>query len=1270
VSNFIIGPSASARRRRTPSPATALRVQSSANGLPRPFGYGQARIAGNLIWYGNFTPTFVTQGAGGKGGGAGAGGKGTPGGGNYVYSTGVAFGLCEGPIAGVLQAWENKSAITLPPAGTTGPFLTSYKNQTLAGVTPFALFDGDYQQAPWPFLLTYDPAAAQNFRGLAYEACESLYLGQSSELPNFTWDVRFNVCGALYETSTIPGAAPYTINAAYFDWDYGVVEHLTVPNAAPYVVTPAVNPVAVNGIAATIAASGWYGSASVGVLWDAGAGDGTPGQPLTQVGSSPGPGQYSISGGDIFTFNPADAGQPVVIIDAALSPGVFFATPVTGTLVAGSPNISALSSMIGVAAGVRIGGPGMPPGAFIASVTGGSATGSTTNGSSTVSAVAGKFTAIAGTPVSDAAGALPTGTSVVSVTAPSVTAATSAAVSAVGVTFVAALTVSGNLADNQITNLSTTAGLVPGMLVSDATGKVNTTLLSISGTTATLAWHSQQFLTNDSFTFTFTFTGDVISGSATIANPSALAGVTTASKLSDSAGALPAGTSVSAVSPGSITMSHAATASVAADAVSFATQAVLSMPATQSGTSVALVLVGAPLQQVLSSPSEGQFTLSVQAGSFGQYGFAAADAGKTVLILDVPDADPADVLYDFLTNPYYGMTQFAAARIGDLSIYRKYCLAAGLLVSPTITSQSAASQFLDDLMTATNSELVWSAGQLTAVPYGDTALSANGVTYAPPAAPIYSFTDDDLLANQATNASSASAVATGDPVTVTRLDPADQQNDIKLEYLDRGNVYNPTIVEAKDDAAIALFGVKSTGSKELHLFCTQNAALASAQLMLGRQQVRRTFSFTVDRRYILLDPMDIVALNDANAGLNAQWVRIKEITENDDRSLSIVAEEYLQGSGAAPRYGHQTAGGYVANYNVLAPNVLTPVFFDAPVQIGNVLAMETIVATNGAGPNWGGCDVWISSDDVNFKYAGTLWGGTTMGTLTATFASGLDPDTVNTLSVDLTESKGILNGGTQADADQGSTLCLVDHELVSFEQATLTSQWHYDLGKHGVASGYLRRGFYGTTVASHSSGAPFVRLRPGSYFTIGYGAADIGTTVYVKLLSFNQWGGGKQTLDQVSGYSHTLGAPPVAAVGLLAGVIQTPDMALNAATAQLTVSATGPISLPVSPLNATLVSGSLTTEGNLVQIAYNAQFTNSGASPETAVWRVTYQGVNVLDSATITIQPGATATVAKQTTFTAPNQPGLFAMIAEGATASDSNLAASYVDLSVTELRR
>jgi hypothetical protein len=506
-------------------------------------------------------------------------------------------------------------------------------------------------------------------------------------------------------------------------------------------------------------------------------------------------------------------------------------------------------------------------------------------------------------------------------------------------------------------------------------------------------------------------------------------------------------------------------------------------------------------------------------------------------------------------------------------------------------------------------------------------------------------------------------------VTVTRTDIADQENDVKLEYLDRANLYNPTIIEAKDDAAIALFGVKSSGSKQMHLFCDAGAALISAQLMLGRQSVLRSFSFTLDRKYILLDPMDVVAITDAGAGLVEQWVRIKEITENDDRSLSIVAEEYLEGTASAPLYRHQKPAPYVANCDLAAPNALAPMFLDAPVQIGNALGMETILCTNGSGPNWGGADIWIASDNVNFRYAGTLAGGTVMGTLTAALPAGTDPDTVDTLSVDLGETRGTLAAGTQADADNGNTLCLVDRELVTYQQATLTGQWKYDLGKSGTNPGYLRRGYYGTTAAAHASGAPFARLRPGTYFTLGYGAGDIGSTVYVKLLSFNQWRGGRQTLDQVSSYSHTLTAPPAPSSGLLPGLIQAPDLTVGAATNQVTASQPTHVALPITPATATLVSASLTTIGAVVQLAYNTQFINQSSSgPETANWQLLC-GTAVVDSGSITIAAASAATIAKQASYTPAAGSNAFSLVAWGASGSGL-LIAILTDLSATEIRR
>jgi len=90
-------------------PATAMRVQTAIAGKARPIGWGRNRIAGNLVWYNDFTASPSNNGGGGKGGATG-GGKGG-GGGSYDYSAAVIVGLCEGPVVGLTgKLWANEIA--------------------------------------------------------------------------------------------------------------------------------------------------------------------------------------------------------------------------------------------------------------------------------------------------------------------------------------------------------------------------------------------------------------------------------------------------------------------------------------------------------------------------------------------------------------------------------------------------------------------------------------------------------------------------------------------------------------------------------------------------------------------------------------------------------------------------------------------------------------------------------------------------------------------------------------------------------------------------------------------------------------------------------------------------------------------------------------------------------------------------------------------------------------------------------------------------------
>lgn len=519
--------------------------------------------------------------------------------------------------------------------------------------------------------------------------------------------------------------------------------------------------------------------------------------------------------------------------------------------------------------------------------------------------------------------------------------------------------------------------------------------------------------------------------------------------------------------------------------------------------------------KVGSSPGSNQYSVSA-----GVYQFSVANEGTIVNISyncsAGPDADPSLVVVDLLTNPHYGIG-FPSARVGSFSIFQEYCIATGLLISPAYTAQQQASSYLTDIATATNSNWVWTNGALTLIPYGDQTITANGYTYTAPTSVLgSSLTDDDFMPNQ--NATGSSSSSNQDPVLLTRTRPADAYNSIKLEWLNRANQYNPAIVEAKDQTLINLYGLRQDASRQFHMFCNGNSALISVQLQLQRQYVRNLYQFQLDQRYLYLDPMDIIPITDSAMGLNAALVRIIEITENDDYTLSISAEQVLDGIGNTPGYTYQINNGFNANYNESPGDANVPVIFEPPIQAAFTGGLEVDIATSG-GTLWGGCDIWISADNTTYAFAGSQNGGARQGVLTSILPIGVDPDLTDTLALDLTESRSQLLSGTQADADNFTTLCYVDGEMISYETATLTSAYKYGLT-------YLRRGVFGTPITSHAINSQFARMDNG-IFPYAYDKSKIGTTIYIKILGFNIYDGGQQAITDVDPYTYVIQGPPL-----------------------------------------------------------------------------------------------------------------------------------------------
>lgn len=481
-----------------------------------------------------------------------------------------------------------------------------------------------------------------------------------------------------------------------------------------------------------------------------------------------------------------------------------------------------------------------------------------------------------------------------------------------------------------------------------------------------------------------------------------------------------------------------------------------------------------------------------------------------------PDANPADVIRDLLTNPAYGVPGFSSALIGDFDTAKNYWRATGLMISHAITNQTAASSILKELLKALNAEFRWSNGKLDIVPYGDVAISGNGFTYTPNTTPIYDLTPDDFLPNQGSLVSSGGGTTA---IAFSRKDLVDVPNVVRIEYVNRNALYNPAIITATDDASITQNGPRMSDKRQNHFFALTSAASTSAALQLHRElATQTTWQITVGRRFSLLEPLDLITISEPALGVSRKLMRITEIQENSDYSRTFTMEE-VPLTAHAPAYGRQADLGTGRNSNLPAPPVNTPFFFEPPDQLGK--GLKLLIGLSGSDPtNWGGCQVWISSDQQSYSLIGEFAGQTRMGTTTAilpsvvTASSGTTIDATNVLQIDLSESNSSLGNGSANDLAAFNTALVVGNEVIAYQNATLTGANRYALSP-------LSRGGYGSTIASHPVGAPVMRL-DGEAFEWEFTSDRIGSTVYFKFVSFNPFGAGWQSLADVGPYAHTI----------------------------------------------------------------------------------------------------------------------------------------------------
>jgi hypothetical protein len=256
--------------------------------------------------------------------------------------------------------------------------------------------------------------------------------------------------------------------------------------------------------------------------------------------------------------------------------------------------------------------------------------------------------------------------------------------------------------------------------------------------------------------------------------------------------------------------------------------------------------------------------------------------------------------------------------------------------------------------------------------------------------------------------------------------------------------------------------------------------------------------------------MDLVQITDSRLGLSALTVRITAVEEDEEGTLSITAEDFFGGYSTAVLYPKQSGAGYVPNWNSPPGDVNPPIVFEPPAAL--LTAGPQIWVALSGGTNWGGAQVWISSDGNSYALAGTVNSSAVQGVLTADLPPHSSPDATNTLSVDLTESRGQLVSVSTTDAANLVTLCYLGGELLAYQTATLTAARKYALST-------LYRGVYGSAITDHPSGTLFARL-DGPIGRFSYPNTLIGQTIYLKFASMNIVGGGLQSLNSLPAYTY------------------------------------------------------------------------------------------------------------------------------------------------------
>ena len=484
-------------------------------------------------------------------------------------------------------------------------------------------------------------------------------------------------------------------------------------------------------------------------------------------------------------------------------------------------------------------------------------------------------------------------------------------------------------------------------------------------------------------------------------------------------------------------------------------------------------------------------------GSMPSYNFEVK--GRLLETGDGIDVNPADYIRYVLDK--IGKKDM---QIIGLDNYRKYCKEADLLISsPPDEDAKAAREVVNEIAKLTNTYVFWSNDKLKIVPLADRPVG----NWVPDKTGITDLTADDFLPQSG-----------GALVTYKRKDSSAIYNQFPVEFINRANGYEKESVSYEFTEDIKNYGVRAASITNAHYVYTKERAVKIAEQLARNNKYERTqYTFKLDWSLCRLEVGDLVRLTDENSGIFEQVAVINGITEGTDGCLTVTAISRAPGDYPAAKYNvHANDRPYI-DYNKTAPDTV-PIIFQPPADLTSD-GLELWIAAKGKAAGWGGCTVYVSDDNTNYRTVGQIAGSARCGKLTQPLSPIPNHPSGNQVFVTCNDQ---LLSGTLQDAERKNTLCWIDGECMSYTTATLQASGAW------LLSGLIR-GQCNTEVRLHAKDTDFVRL-DNSVFKVPFAKDDISKKIYLKFCSYNIFGAGNQDLSEVKAYEYTLAPyyiPPV-----------------------------------------------------------------------------------------------------------------------------------------------